>query len=156
MKYQFELQNTLDDPSVPDQFTIQRLLDLTLENRIDTAGVCIRIVDEAESTQLNKQFRGKDKPTNVLSFASDIPDEVPQEIPLLGDLVLCAGIVQQEAKAQNKSVQAHWTHLLIHGLLHLLGYDHVEKQQAQEMEAIEIELLAELGISNPYQEICHE
>jgi probable rRNA maturation factor len=109
----------------------------------------IRIVGENESRSLNNQYRGKDKPTNVLSFPMDVPEEF--NTPMLGDLVICASVVEREAKEQRKPSRAHWAHMVVHGMLHLQGYDHENDDDAQEMEAIEIELLNELGFTNPYE-----
>jgi len=109
-----------------------------------------RFVGIEESQALNLQFRGKDKPTNVLSFPFESPPGI--EMPLLGDLVICAPVISQEAAEQNKPVAFHYAHMLVHGILHLLGYDHIEDTQADEMEALEIRILAELGIDDPYQD----
>lgn len=118
--------------------------------KLDTKGeICIKIVDQAESRELNNSYRQKDKPTNVLSFPADIPDFVASTH--LGDLAICATVVEQEARDQNKAIIDHWAHLTIHGCLHLLGYDHIEDTEAEVMEALEIKLLAELDISNPYR-----
>jgi len=110
--------------------------------------VTLRIVDTIESRQLNLDYRKKDKPTNVLSFPFDAPEHI--DMPFLGDLVVCAAVVEQEAKEQNKQIIDHWTHLCIHGLLHLLGYDHIQENEAQEMEGIETAILAKLNIDDPY------
>ncbi|BBM02210.1 rRNA maturation RNase YbeY [Microbulbifer sp. GL-2] len=110
--------------------------------------LAVRIVDEDESQQLNHQYRGKDKPTNVLSFHTDFPAEL--NLPLLGDLVICAPIVQMEADQQGKSLPAHWAHMLVHGTLHLLGYDHIDDAEAEVMEQLETKLLAQLGFADPY------
>jgi len=110
----------------------------------------IRVVDIEESQQLNHQYRQKDKPTNVLSFPFEVPEGI--ELNLLGDLVICSDVVSQEANEQNKAIHDHWAHLVIHGCLHLLGYDHIEEADALEMESLEIQLLSTLGIDNPYQE----
>ncbi|MCF4837249.1 rRNA maturation RNase YbeY, partial [Acinetobacter baumannii] len=107
------------------------------------------------SHQLNLQYREKDKPTNVLSFPSDIPEEVLPMLDALplGDLVICIPVVLQEALEQKKTAQNHFAHLLVHGVLHLLGYDHeTSDEDAEEMEGLEIEILAKLNIANPYQE----
>jgi probable rRNA maturation factor len=109
----------------------------------------IRIVDAVESQQLNRDYRQQDKPTNVLSFPAEIPDFV--DTPLLGDLVICAPIVATEAQQQHKTTQAHWAHMTIHGTLHLLGYDHIDDDDAELMEALEVKLLAALGFSSPYE-----
>ncbi|WP_439236213.1 rRNA maturation RNase YbeY [Lonepinella koalarum] len=108
----------------------------------------IRIVDEAESHELNLRYRGKDRPTNVLSFPFECPDEV--ELPLLGDLVICRQVVEKEAVEQGKPLIAHWAHLVVHGSLHLLGYDHIEQDEAEEMESLETEIMLGLGFEDPY------
>lgn len=112
------------------------------------AEVTIRVVDIQESQQLNREYRGKDKPTNVLSF----PFEAPQgmEIDLLGDLVICRQVVEQEAQDQNKPLMAHWAHMVVHGSLHLLGYDHIEDDEAEEMESLETEIMLDMGFEDPY------
>lgn len=119
------------------------------QNNDSSPEISIRIVTKQESQALNAQYRGKDKPTNVLSFESDLPDFVPSRF--LGDLVICAQIVVEEAKQQNKAVSSHWAHMCIHGMLHLLGFDHINDIEATQMEAIEINALAKLGIADPYQ-----
>ena len=111
----------------------------------------VRIVDTAEGREINHQFRGKDYATNVLSFVAEIPEGI-LDIPLLGDLVICAPVVEREAQEQNKQLQAHWAHMVIHGCLHLLGYDHIDEQEAQEMEELEQQLMAQLGYADPYAE----
>lgn len=112
--------------------------------------VCLRLIDEDESAQLNKQYRGYDRPTNVLSFPSDVP-ALPLDIPPLGDLAICWPLVISEAAAQHKATLDHLHHLVIHGTLHLLGMDHEETAQAQEMEALEVAVLELLGMTNPYE-----
>jgi probable rRNA maturation factor len=109
----------------------------------------IRLVDEDESRQLNAQYRGKDYATNVLSFPADLPAEL--DLPLRGDVVICAPLVAREAAEQSKDPEAHWAHLTIHGILHLLGHDHQGEPQAGLMEALEIELLASMGFPDPYR-----
>lgn len=151
MKYPITFQNESNLQNVPDRFTLQRWVNLTLENEIEHAEVCIRIVDEQESQTLNRRYREKDKPTNVLSFPSELPEEVTLDTPYLGDLVICAPVVIREAQEQSKSLESHWAHMVIHGLLHLLGYDHIKDDEATMMEAIEVELMAECGYANPYQ-----
>lgn len=118
----------------------------------ESAQVTIRIVDETESQTLNKTYRDKDKSTNVLSFPMELPEELSQnlDIPMQGDLVICAPVVEREAKEQNKSSESHWAHMVIHGMLHLQGYDHITDEEAEAMESLEINLLQQLGIDNPY------
>jgi len=114
----------------------------------------IRIVDEQESAQLNRDYRGKDYATNVLSFGHELPDfmlDALEELPL-GDLAICAPVVLREAAEQSKSAADHWAHMVIHGVLHLLGHDHEDDAEAEIMEALERTLLKELGIADPYQE----
>ena len=108
----------------------------------------VRIVDEAESHELNLTYRGKDRPTNVLSFPFECPDEV--ELPLLGDLVICRQVVEREASEQEKPLMAHWAHMGVHGSLHLLGYDHIEDDEAEEMESLETQIMQGLGFDDPY------
>jgi probable rRNA maturation factor len=119
--------------------------------------ISVRLTDDDEVRQLNAQYRGKDKPTNVLSFPMvqpDLLDTVTQNSDdgevLLGDIVLAHGVCQAEAAERGISTEAHATHLIVHGTLHLLGYDHLEDGEADAMEAIEIDALAALGLSNPY------
>ncbi|HHF6254734.1 TPA: rRNA maturation RNase YbeY [Haemophilus influenzae] len=108
----------------------------------------VRIVDEAESHELNLTYRGKDRPTNVLSFPFECPDEV--ELPLLGDLAICRQVVEREAVEQDKPLMAHWAHMVVHGSLHLLGYDHIEDDEAEEMESLETQIMQGLGFDDPY------
>jgi probable rRNA maturation factor len=118
--------------------------------RILRADLAIRVVDTKEARSLNRHYRGKDYATNVLSFPADLPPDV--QVPLLGDLVICAPVVAKEAKEQGKTLACHYAHLTIHGVLHLLGLDHEDEREAEAMEAIERELLAELGYDDPYEE----
>lgn len=111
--------------------------------------VTIRLVDEAESHELNLTWRGKDKPTNVLSFPFEAPPGI-EDLPLLGDLIICRQVVEQEAEQQQKSTEAHWAHMVVHGTLHLLGYDHIQDDEAEEMESLETEIMLALGYPDPY------
>ncbi|MDQ2075187.1 rRNA maturation RNase YbeY [Marinimicrobium sp. ABcell2] len=115
------------------------------------AQVSIRVVDEAESQTLNARYRQRDKPTNVLSFPADLPPEL--ELPLLGDLVICAPVVAREADEQHKSLEAHWAHMVVHGCLHLLGYDHISDADADVMEALETQIITQLHYPAPYTEL---
>ncbi|MBB1485544.1 rRNA maturation RNase YbeY [Oceanospirillum sediminis] len=144
-----DLQLACDNTGLPEEsdFTlwVQRVLDAHENTGHE---VTVRIVTSEESQLLNHQYRGKDKPTNVLSFPFESPPGI--ELPLLGDLIVCADVVAAEAAEQGKLLSHHWAHMIIHGCLHLLGYDHIEEQDAEEMEALEVELLAELNIKDPY------
>lgn len=113
--------------------------------------VSVSIVDAAASQALNAQWRGKDSPTNVLAFPAGDSPELPGETPPAGDIVICAGVVAEEAAAQGKGLEAHWAHIVVHGSLHLLGYDHMDANQAEAMEAVERRALAALGFPDPYQ-----
>ena len=111
-------------------------------NRAQATELTIRVVGAAESRRLNRTWRGKDKPTNVLSFTADAP--------VLGDLAICAPVVAREAREQGKTPATHWAHMVVHGVLHLLGYDHENDRDAERMEARETKILAQLGMPNPY------
>jgi len=137
------------DAAAPDDAAFRRWCELALRQRSADSEMTIRLVDEAEGRELNHTYRHKDYATNVLSFPADVPDEL-LDIPLLGDLVICVPVVEREAAEQGKALEAHWAHLVIHGCLHLLGYDHIEDEEAEEMEALERTLLAELGHPDPY------
>ncbi len=115
----------------------------------NTAEVCITIVNKKQSQQLNKKYRKKNKPTNILSFWYDAIPGIKTKS--LGDLVICADVVKAEAKSQQKLLASHWAHLTLHGVLHLLGYDHENNRDAAKMESIEIKLLKKLGFGNPYE-----
>lgn len=137
--------------SVPTLEQFRRWCELALRQRQGDSELTIRLADEPEARELNRTYRHKDYATNVLSFPAEVPDEL-LDIPLLGDLVICPAVVEREAAEQGKSLEAHWAHLVIHGCLHLLGYDHIEDAEAEEMEALERELLAELGHPDPYRD----
>ncbi|UCM60684.1 rRNA maturation RNase YbeY [Aeromonas hydrophila] len=133
---------------LPSEAQLQDWLDGTILGFQQEAEVTVRIVDEAESNELNLTYRGKDKPTNVLSFPFEAPPGL--ELPLLGDLVICRQVVEREAAEQGKPLMAHWAHMVVHGSLHLLGYDHIEDDEAEEMEALERDIMQELGFADPY------
>ena len=138
----------------PSREKFQQWADLAYTDK-KPAQLNIRIVDESESQSTNKQYRNKDKATNVLSFPMSLPKDIVDQLDVvpLGDLLICAPVVESEAKKQNKTNIAHWAHMVIHGLLHLQGYDHISSADAEQMESLEIELLQQLDIDNPYQEI---
>lgn len=149
--YQIDIESNSGSQHIPDTGLLESWISAALKSQhLEEAEVSLYIVDEDESQELNAQYRGKDKPTNVLSFPADIPEEVG--IPLLGDLVVCAPVVEREASEQGKSLEAHWAHMLVHGCLHLLGFDHVLDDEAEAMEALETEIITGLGFPAPYQE----
>lgn len=150
---ELDLQNALEsDPhGLPAEADFQHWVEVALQAcdpGREEAQLTIRLVDEAEITELNATYRHKDQPTNVLSFPYEAMPGV--DIPLLGDIIICAAVVVQEAAEQGKPLTAHWAHMVIHGTLHLLGYDHIEEDEAEEMEGLEIALLGSLGYANPY------
>ncbi|NCF62908.1 MAG: rRNA maturation RNase YbeY, partial [Gammaproteobacteria bacterium] len=127
---ELEIQNVTSFRPVPGDEQFRLWVEAALQGATE-AVLTLRLVDDGESRKLNERYRGKNRPTNVLSFPADLPEELG--IPLLGDIVICAPLVGAEAEAQQKPVQSHWAHLTIHGVLHLLGYDHQEKKAAEEM-----------------------
>ena len=137
------------DGQAPSLEQLQQWCALGLRQRSADSELTIRLIDEAEGRELNNTWRHKDYATNVLSFPADVPEGL-LDIPLLGDLVICVPVVEREAAEQDKSLEAHWAHLVIHGCLHLLGYDHIDDAEAEEMESLEQNLLAELGHPDPY------
>ncbi len=143
-------QQACDSPHIPVQARLEAWAGAVLVGRRDHAEMTIRIVDEAEGAELNLSYRGKQGPTNVLSFPFDPPPGI-DDLALIGDLVICAPVVEREAAKQGKPVEAHWAHMVVHGTLHLLGYDHQSEGQAVEMEALETEILQGLGFSAPYE-----
>jgi len=138
------------DGTTPEQEQFQQWAEAALTAVEDACELSIRLVDETESAELNKSYRDKEGPTNVLSFPFEAPVEI--EPRLLGDLVICVPVVEREAIMQQKQNTEHWAHMVVHGCLHLLGYDHIETDEAEEMEALEIQILQSLNIANPYIE----
>ena len=136
------------ETGLPTAEEIEQWAAAAVQPQSDEVEMTVRIVDEAESHELNLNYRGKDRPTNVLSFPFECPDEV--ELPLLGDLVICRQVVEREAQEQDKPVMAHWAHMVVHGSLHLLGYDHIEDDEAEEMESLETQIMTGLGFADPY------
>lgn len=136
------------ETGLPTAEQIEQWATAAVKPQSDEVEMTVRIVDEAESHALNLNYRGKDRPTNVLSFPFECPDEV--ELPLLGDLVICRQVVEREAQEQDKPVMAHWAHMVVHGSLHLLGYDHIEDDEAEEMESLETQIMTGLGFADPY------
>ena len=147
-----DLQRACAHKDIPDDESFSLWLETTLKqcNYVkDYPELTIRIVDTEEIRSLNKQYRDKDKSTNVLSFPADLPEDIP--LNLLGDLIICAPVVEDEAKAQQKNKIAHWCHMTVHGSLHLLGFDHQNDKEAEDMEAQEVTILKTLGFANPYE-----
>jgi probable rRNA maturation factor len=145
-----DVQIATSDNDIPSDEEFRTWVAATLPPEERASELTIRIVGADESRALNAQYRQIDKPTNVLSFPSDLPPEL--QIPLLGDLVVCASVVECEAQEQQKSLRAHWAHMVVHGTLHLLGYDHEVDAEAEIMEALETQILTDLGFPAPYEQ----
>jgi len=146
-----ELQDEAQHPGSPSLEQLQQWADVAINTiprgiRADVTEFVARIIDRDESARLNKTFRKKDGATNILSFHYEEADQQS-----LGDLAICAAVIEDEATNQGKALEAHWAHIFIHGILHLAGYDHINEQDAQEMESLECEILQTLGYADPYQ-----
>ena len=148
---ELDLQLATEASDLPAEAQLRRWVELALRQRTADSELTIRLVDAEEGQELNRTYRHKDYATNVLSFPAEVPDGL-LDIPLLGDLVICVPVVEREAREQNKALEAHWAHLVIHGCLHLLGYDHIDDEEAEEMEGLERQLLVELGYPDPYRD----
>ena len=142
------IQNIINDSNVDEDSLNKVCQNFLNENALEDSELLIRLVSPVEIQVLNKEYRDKNQVTNVLSFQSDIPDEVDESI--LGDVVICVEVVREEALFGNKKFGDHLTHMAVHGILHLLGHDHEDITSANKMESIEIDFLGKLGISNPY------
>ena len=142
------IQNIINDPNVDEDNLSKVCQDFLNENALEQSELLIRLVSPVEIQVLNKEYRNKNQVTNVLSFQSDIPDEVEESI--LGDVVICVDVVREEALVGDKKFADHLTHMAVHGILHLIGHDHEDITSAYKMESIEIDFLGKLGISNPY------
>lgn len=152
MKFSVHIQNDHEFDNIPDRFSLQRWVSETLEDHRHAAELCVRFVSEIESAELNFHYRQHNKPTNVLSFPVELPAGVDIDNHYIGDIALCPMLINQQAKDYGIDSEEHWAHLIVHGVLHLLGYDHIDEQQAREMESLEINILQRLGFSNPYEE----
>ncbi|GLS25541.1 rRNA maturation RNase YbeY [Marinibactrum halimedae] len=161
MNLQLDLQIAVEPNNLPSTAEFQQWAELAIaygratpESTPEGAvELTIRLAPSDEIQELNRTYRQKNKPTNVLSFPADIPEALGMEmgIDLLGDLIICPAVVESEAQEQEKALISHWAHMVIHGTLHLLGYDHIEDDEAHEMESLEIQLLEKLGYPAPYQ-----
>ena len=151
MNYYIDLQHVSSEP-LP--FTEDQIMDWAkgaLNGQTESAELTIRIVDKPEMQSLNKTFRGQDKPTNVLAFPANLPANIALEYPLLGDIIVCPSVLLEESLEQHKSLQGHWAHIIIHGILHLLGYDHIKDDDAAIMQELEKKLLSQIGVADPYE-----
>ena len=144
-----DFQFVSESKIIPKQEQFQYWVDAVLQDATEDSEIVIRVVDEAEMIQFNEQYRNKKGSTNILSFPFDMPEGI--ESDLLGDLLVCAPVVERESLQQHKQLEHHWAHLIVHGVLHLLGYDHINDEDAEEMEALEIKILKTIKINNPYE-----
>lgn len=151
MKAYITIQYAVSHPDIPARPLLRQWVKAALEGQRQQARLTIRVVDEQEGTELNEQWRHKSGPTNVLSFPCEGLEMIAPD--LLGDIVICSPVVEREAAAQGKTPLAHWAHLVIHGTLHLLGYDHIQEAQARQMEGLETAILHRLGYPDPYQPV---
>lgn len=147
-----QVANDIKDSDLPSENDLKQWLSAVLKSQLDNhKEITLRFVSEEESKQLNSQYRDKNTPTNVLSFPFESPPEL--NLPLLGDLVICKPVIEREALEQGKALLHHYAHMVIHGCLHLYGYDHIKDAEAEVMETLEIDLLSHLNIDDPYQEL---
>lgn len=166
LRVELDLQNPNNSESLPTLLEMKTWCEAAIQSEShqkafeNILSVLIRIVDSDESAYLNQSYREKNGPTNVLSFPNEVPEfmlgtpelreELNQQNSHLGDLVICETLLQKEAAEQNKLLISHWAHLIIHGVLHLQGFDHIDDAEALEMESLEIQILEQLGFANPY------
>jgi probable rRNA maturation factor len=151
MTYRIVIQRADHSILVPKVTLLRKWIKKVLSEKMPSAEITLRIVEVEEMSALNFTYRHKNGPTNVLSFPFEMPLGMPTDTIILGDIVICADVVNQEAKAQTKLPEAHWAHMIVHGIFHLLGYDHETEEEAQVMEDLEINMLQSLGFSNPYE-----
>jgi probable rRNA maturation factor len=152
MNLALDIDNASSCSRVPNEKLVYQWICAALEEQTtgqEDVELSVRIVDEQESAELNQRYRNKQGATNVLSFPADLPDSL--QLPLLGDLVICAPVVEREAQQQEKTLDAHWAHMLIHGSLHLIGFDHIDDQDAEEMEKLETKIITGLNFPPPYE-----
>jgi probable rRNA maturation factor len=143
-----DIQSASTSEDAPDEQSIKRWVGAVIDSNQGDTELIVRIVDEPEGKLLNETYRGASGATNVLSFPFE--NQTPEALPLIGDIVVCAPIVEREAQQQNKDLNAHWAHMIIHGVLHLLGYDHQNDSEAAVMEGLETEIMQKLGFPPPY------
>ena len=155
MPTELEVQRSTSATGIPDDGQFQRWADAALAGHPGRRSLAIRIVDEPEAQRFNREYRDKDHATNVLSFPAELPEGLPEDVKQaqLGDLLICAAVVEREAVEQKRPQADHWAHLTVHGILHLLGYDHQQTAEAEVMETLETEILAALGVPDPYEDI---
>lgn len=152
MSFHIDIQNHLS--SIPiTQELIKHWASTALQSQMDSAELSICIIDSQKMTQLNHQYRQQNKPTNVLSFPSALPDEIMRQLehPFIGDILICPEVLLLESQEQKKDLEYHWAHIIVHGVLHLMGYDHIEDADAKRMQSLESQILHQLNYPNPYE-----
>lgn len=152
MNYLIDIQHACQDSLPIDDKTLIHWVNTALKSQKARAELTLRFVDVAEMTELNNTYRKQNKPTNVLAFPASHPHDLPLDYPLLGDVVICPTVLLSESQSSQTSLDAHWAHIVIHGVLHLLGYDHIIDSDTIKMRNLEIQLLSELNFDNPYKE----
>ncbi|QRN03899.1 rRNA maturation RNase YbeY [Legionella sp. MW5194] len=150
MNYVIDLQVACEDPLPVTEAALVSFAELPLKAHREKAELTLRLVSAEEMIDLNSTYRKQQKTTNVLAFPANLPAAIAMDYPLLGDVIVCPAVLLAESQALNKALDFHWAHIVIHGVLHLLGFDHMEEEEARLMQAQEIRLLAELGFTNPY------
>jgi len=156
MNYYIDIQHACHDPLPISNEILTHWAITTLKPHCEKAELTLRFVDLAEITELNHTYRKQNKATNVLAFPASHPDELPLDYPLLGDVIVCPTVLQDESQSLKTNLDAHWAHIIIHGILHLLGYDHIIETDAEKMRSLEITLLSSLGFDNPYKDNTFE
>src|SRR5579862_4310248 len=149
--YRIIIQHAADKTLAPSSALLRKWAKSTLRDQIEAAEITIRLVSIEEMTQLNESYRHKKGPTNVLSFPFSMPNNIEIDPPILGDIVICSEVIHREAHEQGKTTDAHWAHMIVHGIFHLLGYDHVIDSEAEIMESLEIKCMQAMGFPNPYK-----
>jgi probable rRNA maturation factor len=150
MTYHIDIQNATEEMLPLSETKLTNLAELALRDHQNDAELTIRIVNSAEMIYLNNAYRKQNKTTNVLAFPCSLPDNVELECPLLGDIIICPEVLLDESRQFNKSLEEHWSLIVIHGVLHLLGYDHIKEDEASVMQSLEVKLLCEIGYPDPY------
>jgi len=153
MSYHIDIQNACDATLPFSDEQIKTWVALPLKEELPSAELTLRFVNDQEITALNHTYRKINKATNVLAFPASYPKEIVLDYPFIGDVIICPEILFKESQSLNKTLDAHWAHILIHGVLHLLGYDHIEEDETHIMQSMESRLLARLGFENPYESI---
>jgi probable rRNA maturation factor len=151
VSYHIDIQHACEGIVPVTDETLTQWVTTTLALHCAAAELTLRFVDLKEITNLNRLYRKKNSPTNVLAFPASHPSTIELDVPLLGDVIVCPAVLKQESNELNKPLIAHWAHIVIHGVLHLLGYDHIEEDDALKMQALEVQLLAQFNFDNPYE-----